>query len=133
MAWHESLVGRTTEAREHAHLALRLSPRDTDLWVGDAYLTLAQAAFADADFEDAMRWGERAIQMTPRAPIRRALMIASAGHLGRPEAARVHLDALADFAPVFLDSIISGALVLYRPPEHNALLVEGLRKAGVTS
>ncbi|GAA6161891.1 adenylate/guanylate cyclase domain-containing protein [Ruegeria sp. HU-ET01832] len=131
MAWHESLVGRTTEAREHAHLALQLSPRDTDLWVGDAYLALAQAAFADADFEDAMRWGERAIQMTPRAPIRRALMIASAAHLGRAEAGLPHEQALADFAPAFLDSIVSGALILFRLPEHNALLVEGLKKAGV--
>ncbi|CUJ82926.1 pH-sensitive adenylate cyclase [Ruegeria denitrificans] len=129
LAWHESLVGRTIEARKHAQLALQLSPRDTDLWVGDAYLSLAQAAFADADFEDAMLWGERAIQMTPRAPIRRALMIASAAHLDRPEVGRQHEQALADFAPAFLGSILSGGLVLYRLPEHNALLIDGLRKA----
>lgn len=129
MSWHESLVGRTTEAREHAHLALQLSPRDSDLWIGDAYLSLAQAEFADANFEDAMRWGERAIQMTPRAPIRRALMIASAAHLDRPEAGRPHEQALTEFAPAFLGSILSGGLTLYRLPEHNALLIEGLRKA----
>ncbi len=129
LAWHESLVGRTIEAREHAQLALQLSPRDTDLWVGDAYLSLAQAAFADADFEDAMLWGDRAIQMTPRAPIRRALMIASAGHLGRSETARLHEQLLADFAPAFLESILSGNLVLYRLPEHNEMLIAGLQKA----
>lgn len=129
MSWHESLVGRTAEAREHAHLALQLSPRDSDLWVGDAYLSLAQAEFADAHFEQALLWSERAIQMTPRAPIRRALMIASAAHLGRPEDGRPHQRALAAFAPAFLGSVISGGLVLYKNPEHNALLVEGLNKA----
>lgn len=129
MSWHESLIGKTDEAREHAHLALRLSPRDSDLWVGDAYLSLAQAEFADANFEEAMRWGERAVQMTPRAPIRRALMIASAAHLGQPDAGWPHVQALSNFAPAFLNSILSGELVLYKLPEHNALLVEGLKKA----
>nr|WP_255455805.1 adenylate/guanylate cyclase domain-containing protein [Ruegeria sp. PrR005] len=130
MAWHESLVGRTEDAREHALLALRLSPRDADIWVGDAYLALAQASFAEGDFIEARRWGERAIEMTPRAPIRRALMIAAAAHLGLLEQARPHTEALADFAPAFLDSLVSGRLTLYRLPEHNALLVEGLKKSG---
>ncbi|SDC32890.1 TolB amino-terminal domain-containing protein [Ruegeria marina] len=130
MAWHESLVGRTEEAREHALLALRLSPRDADIWVGDAYLALSQACFAERDFDAAWRWGERAIEMTPRAPIRRALMIAAAAHLGRPEQARPHAEALAGFAPAFLDSIVSGRLTLYRLREHNALLVDGLKKSG---
>lgn len=128
MAWHESLVGRTLEAREHAELALRLSPRDADIWVGDAYLALAQAHFADGNFAEAQHWGELAIQMTPRAPIRRALMIACATHLGQPDAARPHRAAISEFAPAFLDSIVSGRLVLYRLPEHNALLVEGITK-----
>lgn len=131
MAWHESLVGRTKEAREHAQLALRLSPRDADVWVGDAYLALAQAHFAESDFEKVQEWGELAIQFTPRAPIRRALMIASAAHLGQPQRASSHAEALKSFAPAFLDSIVSGRLVLFQLPEHNALLVEGIIKSGL--
>lgn len=131
MAWHESLVGRLDEAKEHAQLALRLSPRDADAWVGNAHLALAQAYFAESNFVDARHWGERAIQMTPRAPIRRALMIAASAHLGRPHEARPHADALATFAPTFLDSITSGRLALYRLPEHNSLLVEGIAKSMV--
>lgn len=128
MAWHESLVGRTSEAREHAELALHLSPRDADIWVGDAYLALAQAHFAEGNFSEAQHWGELAIQMTPRAPIRRALLIACATHLGQPDEARPHRAALSEFAPAFLDSIVSGRLVLYRLPKHNSLLVEGITK-----
>ncbi len=129
LSWHESLVGRTAEAREHSELVLRLSPRDSDLWVGDAYLSQTQAAFADGWFEEAVRWGERAIQMTPRAPIRRALMIASLGHLGRLTEARQHHEALVSFSPTFVDTVIMEQLVLYRLPAHNQLLIEGLRKA----
>ena len=132
MSWHLSLAGRTEEAKELAHLALRLSPRDSDVMLGDAYLALAQACFAEGEFEAAMDWGERAIQMTPKAPIRRALMIASAAHLGRAEAARPHAEALAAFAPAFTDGIVSGRLVLYRLAEHNQLLIDGLCKAGRT-
>ena len=47
MAWCESLAGFTGEARDHAALGLRLSPRDNELWLGVAYLALAQASFAD--------------------------------------------------------------------------------------
>ncbi len=131
LAWHESLVGRTIEAREHAKMALRLSPRDTDFWVGVDYLAMAQASFADGDFEEALHWGEQAIQMTPRAPIRRALMISSFGHLGRAEDARPHHEMLVSFSPNFLESIAEGRLVLYRSAETNAQLIHGLEKAGL--
>ncbi len=130
MAWHESLVGRTDEAKLHAQLALRLSPRDADVWVGDAYLALAQSHFAEGDFEKVQEWGKLAVQFTPRAPIRRALLIASAAHLGRPDDGIAHAQALASFAPTFLDSIVSGRLALYRQPEHNALLINGIVKSG---
>lgn len=130
MAWHESLVGRTGEAKMHAKLALRLSPRDADVWVGDAYLALAQSHFAEGDFEKVQEWGKLAVQFTPRAPIRRALLIASAGHLAQPQDGTAHAEALAGFAPTFLDSIVSGRLALYRLPEHNALLIDGIVKSG---
>jgi len=130
MAWGESLAGLTREAREHAELALRLSPRDLDLWLGDAYLALFQACFADGDFEEAKKWGTLAIQMTPKAPIRRALMIASCAYTDDPAGAARHAQELKAFAPDFIPSILSGAMTLYKMPEHNTLLVEGLRKAG---
>ena len=40
-------------------------------------------------------------------------------------------EVLADFAPAFLESILSGNLVLFRLPEHNEMLVAGLLKADV--
>ena len=130
MAWGESLAGLTTEAKEHAELALRLSPRDLDLWLGDAYLALLQASFAEADFEAAKKWGALAIQMTPKAPIRRALMIAACIYTGDPDGAARHAEQLKSFAPDFIPSILQQSMTLYKMPEHNSLLLEGLRKAG---
>ncbi len=130
MAWGESLAGLTKEAREHAELGLRLSPRDLDWWLGDAYLALLQASFAEGDFEEAMKWGALAIQMGSKAPIRRALMIACCAYTDDPAGAARHAQELKAFAPDFIPSVLSGAMTLYKMPEHNTLLVEGLRKAG---
>ena len=96
------MAGLTDEAREHAALGLRLSPRDLDLWLGDAYLALLQASFADGDFEEAKKWGLLAIQMTPKAPIRRALMVACCAYTNDPAGAARHAQALESFAPDFM-------------------------------
>jgi TolB-like protein len=130
MAWGESLAGLTTEAREHAELALRLSPRDLDLWLGDIYLALLQASFAESDFEEAKKWGLLAVQMTPKAPIRRALMTAICAYTDDLEGAAHHAHELKSFAPDFIPGVLSGEMTLYKMSEHNSLLVEGLHKAG---
>jgi TolB-like protein len=131
MAWCESLAGFTEEAREHVALGLRLSPRDDELWLGVAYLALAQASFADGDFEKTKEWGKLSIQMHPKAPIRRALMIASHGYLGELEEAARHAADLKAFSPDFLPIVLRGEMTLYKAPEHNELLVDGIRKAGL--
>lgn len=133
MACCESIIGQTDEARKHAWLGLRLSPRDVDIGLGVAYLTLAQASFADGDFIKAKEWGTRALQMQSQAPYRRTLMIACCGHLGHLEEAARHASALNSFAPEFFARVRRGEFSLYRLPEHNALLSDGLRKAGILS
>jgi TolB-like protein len=133
MAWCESTAGLLEEAKTHADMALRLSPRDSEHWVGDAYLAKLQAFFAEGDYEEAAKWGALAVKMTPKAPIRRALMNVCCNETGRPEEAARHAEALQLFAPDFIPSILRGDFVLYKLPEHNALLVEGLSKAGFRS
>jgi tetratricopeptide (TPR) repeat protein len=129
-AWGESLAGLTAMAREHAELALRLSPRDLDIWLGMAYLALTQSSFAEADFEEAMKWGHLSIQLHSKAPIRRALMVASCAYTGDFEQAARHAEELKIYSPDFISTILHGDLSLYKMPEHNKLLVDGLRKAG---
>ena len=125
----EALAGLTAMAREHAELALRLSPRDLDLWLGCAYLALTLSSFAEADFEEAIKWGHLSIQLHSKAPIRRALMVASCAYTGDFEQAARHAEELKMFSPDFISTILCGDLSLYKMPEHNQLLLDGLRKA----
>ena len=132
MAWCESLSGYTDEARKHAALGLRLSPRDNEIMLGIAYLALAQASFAEGDYNETEKWAKLAVQMHPKAPIRRSLMIACCVHQGDLEAAMEHQDFLASFSPDFVPSLLRGEITLFSNAEHNASLVEGLGKVART-
>ena len=69
--------------------------------------------------------------MHPRAPIRRALMIACCAFNDDLDEAAKHADYLESFAPDFIPSVLRDDITLYSNPEHKASLVEGLRKAGL--
>jgi tetratricopeptide (TPR) repeat protein len=131
MAWSEAVAGLAAEAREHARMALKLSPRDTDIWLGWAYASLELASFIEGDFTEATKWGRAAIQMHARMPNRQVVMVAGYGYLGDLQAAKSHVDALKAFAPDFLPAVLSSGIEVFKLPEHNALLVEGLRRAGL--
>lgn len=130
MAWSEAVAGLAADARAHARKALMLSPRDTDIWLAWAYATLQVASFVDGDFSDAVSWGRRAIQLHARMPARQLVMIAAYGHLGDVSAAKAHAVAIAGFAPRTLAAVLAGDYAIFKLNEHNALLLEGLRKAG---
>jgi TolB-like protein len=131
MAWSEATAGLAAEAREHAQLALRLSPRDTEIWLGEGYAALALASFIESDFAEALKWGRLANQMHATMPVRQGLMVAASAYLGDFEAARSHVEALNAFAPDFLPAVLSGKIEVCRMAEHNSLFVEGLHKAGL--
>ncbi len=131
MAWSEAVAGLAAEAREHAQMALKLSPRDTDIWLGWAYASLELVSFIEGDFAEAVKWGRLAIQMHAKMPFRQVVMVAGYGYLGDLEAAKFHVDAVKAFAPDILPAVLSGNIEVYKLPEHNALVVEGLRRAGL--
>ncbi len=128
MGWTEAIAGLTVEAREHVQLALRLSPRETDIWLGEGYAALALASFLDGDYADTVKWGHLANQMQP---ITQGLMVAANAYLGDIETARFHFETLKSFAPDFLPAVLSGKIEVCRLPEHNKLLEEGLKRAGL--
>jgi TolB-like protein/Tfp pilus assembly protein PilF len=137
MAWSEAVAGLTDEAREHAHMALRLSPRDADIWRGEAYSALALVSFYEGDFAETVKWAHLANQMQP---VNQGMLAAAHAYLGDLEAARSHARALEAFAPDFLHAVLSGKVEVCKSPEvevckspeHNRLFIEGLRKAGLT-
>ena len=128
MAWTEAVSGLTESAKEHAHLALKLSPRDSDVWTGEAHAALGLANFFEGNHAEAVRWGHLAYQ---NQPVLKVFMIAANACLGDLTAARAHTDTLNSFAPEFLTAVISGEVQICKLPEHNELLIDGLRKAGI--
>ncbi len=128
-AWCEASAGEFETAKIHAHMALRLSPKDW--FAGVSYLALAMAAFVEKDAVGFEEWAGKAIQAHPNAPIRRAMMIAYAAEAGDRKLLKTHLDELTRAAPDFIDSLFRGENKLFQQPEHMEMLLDGLRKAGL--
>jgi hypothetical protein len=124
------VAGYAEDARKHARLALALSPRDIDIWLAWAYATLELAEFIERDFSTAVKWGRKAIHLHGRMPVRQLVMIAAYGHLGDTKAA-AHIDTMREFAPHRLAEVLAGEYEIFRSGKDNALLVEGLRMAGL--
>lgn len=130
-AWCEASAGEIEDAKKHAKLAIRLSPKDVNIHI--AYLALAMAAFIENDavaFED---WAGKAIQASPNAPTRRAMMIAYAAEAGNQALLKTHRSALMQSSPDFIASLFRGENRLFAKDEHMELLLDGLRKAGFSA
>ena len=127
LAFAEATAGFGEEAKAHALLALRLSPRDP--WVGPSQLALAMASYCAHEYNEAVRWAGLAIQSQPGAPIRRSIMIACcarAGDLPRAAQERAVLDG---FAPDFIPSLFRGENRVFIRLEDMEHLLDGLRLA----
>lgn len=125
MAWSEAIAGLPVEAREHVQLALRLSPRETDIWLGEGYAALALASFVEGDYNETIKWGHLANQMQP---ITQGLMVAANAFLGDIKSAKLHMETLNSFAPDFLPAVLSDKIEVCKLPEHNKLLKDGLSR-----
>jgi adenylate cyclase len=129
LSWAEASAGNVERAKELAVQALRMSPKDR--WIGVAHLAYAQAAFIEQDFARLREWAELAIQSAPNAPIRRVLMVIYAGAVGDTPLLRTHLEKLQSVAPDFIPSLFRGDYRPFHRPEHMAMLLDSLRKAGL--
>lgn len=124
MSWTEAVVGMTDEARAHAELALRLSPREADVWVGEGHAAIALACLLDGQYREAVRWGNLAYQ---RQPGLQTLLVAANLKLGDRASARHHFEMVEGFAPKFVRSCLDGSMRICRDAEHNEILIDALR------
>lgn len=131
LAWSEAAAGDVERARTYAGQAMRLSPKDR--WIGVAHLAYAMSAFIDRDWPGLREWAELAIQSHPTAPIRRVLMVAYAAEVDDPVLLRTHLDRVRTVSPDFVPSLFRGDYRPFQRPEHMAMLLDSLRRAGVTA
>jgi len=123
-----SWQGEYDEARVHVEKAARLSPYDPILsWWN---IPRTNIAFGTGDYEGAVKWARKSIEVTPMSPAAWRLLAASLAHLGRLEEARAAKDQLLRIMP-------HDNLRLVRAPFSTAdpvrmdRYVDGLRKAGV--
>jgi adenylate cyclase len=128
LAFSEATAGFVEEAKAHALLALRLSPRDT--WtIGPAQLALAMASYCAHEYVEAVRWAGLAIQSQPAAPIRRSIMIACCARAGDLQRAAQERAVLDGFASDFIPSLFRGENRVFTRAEDMEHLLNGLRLA----
>jgi adenylate cyclase len=130
LSFAEAKAGMAEEAVAHAKLALRLSPKD--YWAGTAHLAMTLAYFVLRNYPEAVRWCESAIQVSHRAPIRRALMIACSARAGDMARAQTEIKVLDSFAPGFIASVYRGENPVFIRNEDMKHLLDGLDLAGLS-
>lgn len=125
MSWTEAVMGLTDEARAHANMALQLSPRDSDIWLGEGYAAIAMASLLEGNFNEAIRLGNLAYQ---RQPGLQTLLITANLQAGDVDTARHHFETLLEFAPYFIKAVVSGHSRICQSDAQNAMLVDALRQ-----
>ena len=120
-------MGRYAEGREELRIGLRLNPRDFRSTL--ALNAIISSYYFGRDFAAAVEAAKRCPLEHPTFHPPRTLLVAALGQLGREAEATAALHEYQRIAPDVLD-----ARVRHRPPflspEHQALIVEGMRKAG---
>jgi adenylate cyclase len=120
-------LGRYAEGREELRIGLRLNPRDFRSTL--ALNAIISSYFFERDYVAAIEAAKRCLLEHPSFHPPRTLLVAALGQLGRQAEAAAALKDYEQIAPDVLD-----ARVRHRPPfispEHQTLIIEGMRKAG---
>jgi adenylate cyclase len=122
-------IGHFAEATDPLLRAIRLTPNDPQIGAFLGHLALAQ--YHLGNYEEAVHYAQRAVQVRSFPFIRRTLL-ASLGQLGRSDEARAVRAELEQIKPANAD-LYWELTTPYANPAHRAHLVEGLRKAGWTA
>lgn len=124
----EASAGDFGAAKAHALLAIRVNPKDP--FNHAAYLALSMASFIEGDTANFVDWVSKGIQLSPNAPIRRAMMMVHAAEEGNRDLLETHRAELKRISPGFIDSLFRGENQVFQNPEHMKKLLDGLRRAG---
>ena len=121
------LCGLVDDGIRHAKEAMKLSPLDPDTYYFCYCIALAH--LLAERFGDAVSWCERAINESPNYITTYHVLAASLAHLGRLDEARIAIQKILSLQPN--STLERAARAGYRKPEHMALWLDGLRKAGL--
>jgi TolB-like protein/Tfp pilus assembly protein PilF len=131
------MVGRPKEAPPLVLKAIALSPRDP--YAGTFYWVIGRAYFVMQNYDDAIVWLRKAVEVRPNVWYSRAYLLAAAAHLGRHEQPELRA-ALSDYNGGFSGYTVQRIRELYEKelPHTDPVmqagiqaLYDGLQKAGV--
>jgi TolB-like protein/Tfp pilus assembly protein PilF len=122
-------AGNWRKAIEHFHQAIRLSPIDPEL--AKFYMGLSNAHFHGQQYEEAVDWARRALQLRPRDPVSHRLLVTSLANAGRVEEARAACRTLLEVLPPRYSIASNRTRLASRNTESVERFLDGLRIAGV--
>jgi TolB-like protein/class 3 adenylate cyclase/Tfp pilus assembly protein PilF len=122
--------GRLDEAIEQFDIAIRLSPHDPFRWGFYSYRSLAH--LFRGEFQEAVLWARRAVQVPNAQYWARAHLVAALGHLGDSDQAEGAIKDLLQIKPEFSVEFAREHLFYLKRADQMDTYLGGLRKAGLT-
>jgi hypothetical protein len=120
-------LDRPLEGREEALISLRLNPRDPGSSMAASNVT--GSYFLERNYAATVDSARRYLAEYPAHNATRRWLVAALGLLGRREEAEAALREWLAVAPGLIDAVVRNRPPYIRP-DHHALVVEGMRKAG---
>jgi TolB-like protein len=121
-------AGEAEAAIEAGHKAIRLSPRDPELF--HFYTAISTAHFVDESYEEAVAWSNKAMAERSETPAARRVLAASRAQLGQIEEARSQMDGLLSITPGVTATLLRNILYFKRPADFDRY-IDALCKAGL--
>ena len=125
-------IGRSEEVEGYVKEAIRLSPRDKDLYIWTMLAGMANLCLANDDV--AVTWLRRSVEANRNLPITLFWLAAALANLGRREDATAAVDAALALDPLVtvgrLQSMLTGMSDNPTFQAQISRVLEGLRKAG---
>jgi TolB-like protein/class 3 adenylate cyclase/Tfp pilus assembly protein PilF len=124
-------VGRAEETEACVQEALRLSPRDPQVFYWLMFVGIAKAHLGR--YEEAIAWLRKSIEVNRNNPMSHFTLAAALALLGREEEARASAQRGLALNPQFTIARVRATLQSDNPAylSEHAIVTEGLRKAGV--
>jgi TolB-like protein/class 3 adenylate cyclase len=123
-----AMLGEAEAAIADAEKALRLSPLDPTSFLSQVAMAIAKLALGKND--EAASWARKAIDINPRYPISRIMLMAAECRRGNLDKAEIQFRQLETIIPGFGPATLARMCEVY-PPELGRVLLETFRTGGL--